>query len=160
MWTARRREIKVVYNHADLSSGRPQAIGPPMSANRPHNPPNVPKPPSRHAQAVESRSGLRWLHISGQIGFDAEGRLASSEVGQHEQIWKNIGNLLSAARMQFSDLVKVTAYVTHADQVAHYRDVRDRVLDGIEVASTLVIVAALARPEWVVEIDAVAAAAL
>jgi len=36
---------------------------------------NVPKPPSRHAQAVESQSGLRWLHISGQIGLDADGRL-------------------------------------------------------------------------------------
>jgi 2-iminobutanoate/2-iminopropanoate deaminase len=129
-----------------------------MSVNRRHNPPNVPKPPSRHAQAVESQSGLRWLHISGQIGLDAEGRLASSEVGQHEQIWKNIGNLLGAARMQFSDLVKVTAYVTRTDQVANYRDVRDSVLDGVEVASTLVIVAALARPEWVVEIEAVAAA--
>jgi 2-iminobutanoate/2-iminopropanoate deaminase len=56
-------------------------------------------------------------------------------------------------------LVKVTAYVTRADQVANYRDVRDRVLDGVEVASTLVVVAALATPEWVVEIDAVAAAA-
>ena len=60
--------------------------------------------------------------------------------------------------MSLSDLVKVTAYVTRPDQVGHYREVRDRVLNGGEVASTLVIVAALARPEWVVEIDAVAAA--
>jgi 2-iminobutanoate/2-iminopropanoate deaminase len=129
-----------------------------MSAHQPHNPSSAPKPPSRHAQAVESQSGLRWLHISGQIGLDADGRLAASDVGQHEQIWKNIGNLLDAAGMRLSDLVKVTAYVTRADQVAPYRDVRDRFLNGVEVASTLVIVAALARPEWVVEIDAVAAA--
>jgi 2-iminobutanoate/2-iminopropanoate deaminase len=129
-----------------------------MTSHQYHSPDTVPKPPSRHAQAVESRSGLRWLHISGQIGIDAAGRLASTDLGQHEQIWSNIGHLLSAAGMSFSDLVKVTAYVTRPDQVGHYREVRDRVLNGVEVASTLVIVAALARPEWVVEIDAVAAA--
>ena len=37
--------------------------------------------------------------MSGQIGLDADGRLAASDVGQHEQIWKNIGNLLDAAGM-------------------------------------------------------------
>ena len=123
-----------------------------------HSPPTVPAPPSRHAQAVESAAGLRWLHISGQIGLDAGGKLAETPLGQHQQVWRNILNLLAAAKMAPEHLVKVTAYVTDRDQVAHYRDVRDHVLNGVEVASTLVVVAALARAEWVVEIDAVAAA--
>lgn len=123
-----------------------------------HSPPTVPAPPSRHAQAVESAPGLRWLHISGQIGLNEKGELAGSALGQHQQIWRNIVNLLAAADMRPEHLVKVTAYVTNAEQVAFYRQVRDEVLNGVEVASTLVIVAALARPEWVVEIDAVAAA--
>jgi enamine deaminase RidA (YjgF/YER057c/UK114 family) len=123
-----------------------------------HNPPTVPQPPSRHAQAVESRSALRWLHISGQIGLDAEGRLAPTEEGQHAQVWRNILNLLAAAGMEPHHLVKVTAYASSAAQVRHYRETRDRVLNGVEVASTLVIVAALAHPDWVIEIDAVAAA--
>jgi 2-iminobutanoate/2-iminopropanoate deaminase len=123
-----------------------------------HNPDGVPKPPSRHAQAVETAPGLRWLHISGQIGLDAGSRLADTPLGQHQQIWRNILALLAAARMGPEHLVKVTAYVTGQEQVAFYRQVRDEVLNGIEVASTLVVVAALARPDWVVEIDAVAAA--
>lgn len=129
-----------------------------MSSHRRLNPATVPTPPSRHAQAVESRSGLRWLHISGQLGLDAGGKLAASDLGQHEQVWENIRNLLAAADMALSDLVKVAAYVTDRNQIAHYRTVRDRVLNGVEVASTAVVVAALGRPEWVVEIEAVAAA--
>lgn len=123
-----------------------------------HSPADVPAPPSKHAQAVETAPGLRWLHISGQIGLDAEGKLADSALDQHRQIWRNILNLLSAANMAPEHLVKVTAYVTGQEEVAHYRQVRDETLNGVEVASTLVIVAALARPEWVVEIDAAAAA--
>jgi len=123
-----------------------------------HNPPTVPKPPSRHAQAVESRSGLRWLHVSGQIGLDADGRLADDAAGQHAQVWRNILNLLADAGMEARHLVKVTAYVTSPAQVALYREHRDRALNGVEVASTLVVVAALAHPDWVVEIEAAAAA--
>ena len=123
-----------------------------------HSPSSVPAPPSRHAQAVESAPGLRWLHISGQIGLDADSKLADTPLGQHQQIWRNIVNLLAAARMKPEHLVQVRAYVTNHEQIAFYRQVRDEVLNGVEVASTLVIVAALARPYWVVEIDAVAAA--
>lgn len=123
-----------------------------------HNPDGVPKPPSKHAQAVETGPGLRWLHISGQIGLDADGRLADTPLGQHRQIWANIVGLLEAAGMRREHLVRVCCYVTSTDEVANYRTVRDETLRGVEVASTLVVVAALARKEWVVEIDAVAAA--
>lgn len=123
-----------------------------------HNPKSVPQPPSKHAQAVESVSGLRWLHISGQIGLDQDGKLADSEIGQHRQIWANILNLLAAANMGPEHLVRVCCYVTRVDQIANYRITRDEALKGVEVASTAVVVAALARPEWVVEMDAVAAA--
>ncbi len=133
-------------------------MGSQMSLHRYHSPVTAPKPPSRHAQAVESRSGLRLLHISGQLGLDSNGKLATSDLGQHEQVWDNIRHLLAAANMTFVDLVKVCAYVTDRSQITHYRNVRDRVLNGVEVASTAVVVAALGNPDWVVEIDAVAAA--
>jgi 2-iminobutanoate/2-iminopropanoate deaminase len=123
-----------------------------------HNPPTVAKPPSKHAQAVETKSGLRWLHISGQIGLDKDGKLADSEIGQHRQIWANILNLLAAANMGREHLVRVCCYVTRPDQIANYRITRDEALQGVEVASTAVVIAALAKPEWVVEMEAVAAA--
>ncbi len=122
-----------------------------------HNPPTVAKPPSKHAQAVETAPGLRWLHISGQIGLDRDGKLADSEIGQHRQIWQNILNLLAAANMTREHLVRVCCYVTRPDQIASYRITRDEALQGVEVASTAVVVAALARPEGVVEMEAVAA---
>ena len=55
------------------------------------------------------------------------------------------------------NLVKVTAYVTDASLAPLYRETRDQMLDGYECASTLLVISALAHPDWVVEIEAVAA---
>ena len=55
------------------------------------------------------------------------------------------------------DLIKVTAYLTRHEDIGLFREVRDALLDGAQPASTLVIVAGLAHPDWLVEIEAVAA---
>jgi enamine deaminase RidA (YjgF/YER057c/UK114 family) len=52
----------------------------------------------------------------------------------------------------------VTAYVTSKAGVPIYRQVRDRMLQGAEPASTLLVIAGLADPKWHVEIQVVAAA--
>ncbi|MDH3772222.1 MAG: RidA family protein, partial [Nitrospirota bacterium] len=66
--------------------------------------------------------------------------------------------ILDSAGMTRQDLVKVTVYLTRTEDIGRYRDVRDRMLQGAEPASTLLIVAGLASPDWLVEIEAVAAA--
>ena len=58
--------------------------------------------------------------------------------------------------MNKSHITEVTAYVVDHHQVAIYRDVRDRMLEGERPASTL-IVAGLANPDWKVEIAVTAA---
>jgi len=141
-----------------MTSDNPGAAAGHAVPHRRFSPPTVVAPPSRHAQAVASTSGLRWLHLSGQIGLRPDGSTVLDHAGQHEQVWRNILALLAADGMQAEHLVKATAYVTSREQVALYRDTRDRLLGGVEIASTLVVVAALAHPDWVVEIDAVAAA--
>lgn len=100
----------------------------------------------------------RWLHLSGQVGVAPDGTLAEGAEAQHAQVWRNVLALLEAAGMGPRNLVKITAYVTSAEQVATFRQVRDRLLGGAEPASTLLVVAALANPDWLVEIEAVAAA--
>ena len=54
--------------------------------------------------------------------------------------------------------MKVTAYLTSTNFVPLYREIRDRKLNGVECASTLVVVTALVDPNLVVEIEAAAAA--
>lgn len=77
---------------------------------------------------------------------------------QMELCWTNIFAILDEANMNKANLVKVTAYITLSSLVPLYREVRDRMLDGHECASTLVVVTALVDPSYVVEIEAVASA--
>jgi enamine deaminase RidA (YjgF/YER057c/UK114 family) len=119
------------------------------------NPPSLPKPASRYAQVVAVEGAKRWLHVSGQVGVDAAGKLAAD---QHAQAFANVVAALQAAGLGLEHLVKLTVYVTRAEEVAAYRRARDAALQGREVASTLVIVAGLVHPDFVVEIEAIAAA--
>jgi enamine deaminase RidA (YjgF/YER057c/UK114 family) len=124
-----------------------------------HKPDNVAPPFSRYSHAVEAPAAARWLHISGQIGVKPDGTLAEGAAAQIEQAWRNIFAILEAAGMTRRDLVKVTTYLTvHAADLAIYRQIRERMLDGAEPASTLIFVPGLARPDFLVEIEAIAAA--
>lgn len=114
---------------------------------------------SAYSLAVEAPPDARWLHISGQVGVDTAGRLADGAAAQMAQCWRNILAILAEAQMGPQDLVKVTAYLTRQEDVGHYREVRDSLLGGAEPASTLVVVRGLAHPDWLVEIEAVAAQA-
>jgi enamine deaminase RidA (YjgF/YER057c/UK114 family) len=123
-----------------------------------HNPPTVAPPFSRYSHGVEVPAGARWLHISGQIGVKPDGTLADGAEAQMEQAWRNIFAILEAAGMTRHDLVKTTVFLTvHAD-TALARGVRDRMLAGATPASTLIFVAGLARPDFLIEIEAIAAA--
>ena len=122
-----------------------------------HKPATVAPPSSKFCHAVGVEGAGRWLHLSGQVGCTQAGEVAGDATAQMEQCWKNIENILADAGMDRTNLVKVTAYITDAALVGTYREVRDRILDGYECASTLVAVSALGNPAWVVEIEAVAA---
>jgi len=123
-----------------------------------HKPATVAPPSSKFCHAVGVEGAARWLHVSGQVGATPEGAVAGDAGAQMEQCWRNILNILADAGMERDNLVKVTGYITDAALIGSYREVRDRILEGYECASTLVVVAALANPDWVVEIEAVAAA--
>ena len=118
---------------------------------------NAPKPFSRYSQAVEVGQGARLVFVSGQVGVRADGSLADTEEGQHEQAWLNVLEILRSAGLGPREIVDVTAYVTSPAGVPLYRQVRDRMLGGAEPASTLIVVAGLADPRWSVEIQLVAA---
>jgi 2-iminobutanoate/2-iminopropanoate deaminase len=99
------------------------------------------------------------LYVSGQVGVTPEGRVLDGAEAQIEQAWRNVLSVLEAAGMGPRDLVKVTTFLLDRADLAAARAIRERMLQGAEPASTLLIVAGLASPEWRVEIEAVAAAA-
>jgi enamine deaminase RidA (YjgF/YER057c/UK114 family) len=123
------------------------------------NPPTVVKPFSRYSQAVEAPANSRWLHISGQVGATPDGTILKGFEAQAKQCWINIAAILAAGGMGVEDLVKVNILVTSAEHVGASRAIRDAALRDAQPASTFLVVAALAHPDLVVEIEAVAAKA-
>jgi 2-iminobutanoate/2-iminopropanoate deaminase len=123
------------------------------------NPSAVHKPAGPYHHTVLVPENARWLAISGQVGMDREGKIASGVRAQSEQVFRNIAACLEANGMRKEDLIKVTVYLTDARFLPEYRAARSAVFgDDIQPASTLVIVAGLASPDFLVEVEAWAAA--
>ena len=97
--------------------------------------------------------------VSGQVALDRERRLVGrGEIeAQTEQAFENLKAALAEVGAGLGDVLRLNTYVTDARFIAAFRKVRDRVLSTPQPASTLVVVAALADPEWLVEVEAVAA---
>ncbi|PZC49030.1 MAG: 2-iminobutanoate/2-iminopropanoate deaminase [Chloroflexi bacterium] len=77
---------------------------------------------------------------------------------QTRTTFENVRGILEAAGASMSDVVKMTVYVTDvADYMAKARHIRAEVFSPDFPSSTMIGVAALARPEFMVEVDAVAA---
>ena len=122
-----------------------------------HTPLSISPPSSAYAHGVSAPVASRWIHISGQVGLNDDGTLAGDAEAQMEACWRRIFVILEDAGMTKTNIVKVTVFITDADLVSTYRAVRDSQLDGHLTASSLLVVSALAHPEWLVEIEAVAA---
>ena len=142
---------------ARKKSGSAKAV-----VNRLHHLPGLAKPMASYSQVAEvdvpSGGAPRLLYLAGQTGHNESGKLASGGAGpQTEQCFANLATSLKGMGMTMEDLVKINVYLTSADDLGAYRDAHIRALGEIQPASTLVIVKALAGPEMVVEIEAVAA---
>jgi len=123
------------------------------------NPPSAPPPFSRYSQMVSAPAGFRWLHVSGQVGCDRQHQTAKGFAAQAELAWRNLVACLEADGMTVQDLVKVNVILTRAEDVPASRIARDKVLAGAQPASTLIVVSSLANPEWLIEVEAIAAKA-
>jgi enamine deaminase RidA (YjgF/YER057c/UK114 family) len=99
------------------------------------------------------------VYLRGQIGQDLETRESvgvGDAAAQTERAMDNIAMLLDEAGARLEDIVKVVVYLTDIRYREPVYRVMGRRLKGVFPVSTGIIVTALARPEWVVEIDATA----
>ena len=110
-----------------------------------------------YSQALEIPSGARLLFTAGQVGMSPDGNTAESFAAQADQTWANILALLAEGGMGADDIVKITGYIVGHENFPTYAAARKKALGGVRPASTAIIVPALALPEWLVEIEAVAA---
>ncbi len=123
-------------------------------------PKTMPQPASRYSQLALAEGVTRRLEISGQVGIHPDGTIAEGLSDQLDTALANIDRALAAAGMGRANLMKITVYLTEnsPEAVAAYRARRDLwVGDGPPPAATLLVVAGLASPSLVVEVDAIAA---
>lgn len=110
------------------------------------------------SDGVETPSGMRWLHTAGQMAYRADGSVPETFAAQCEQALKNVVAVLEAARMTSGDIVKLTCFVVGPQDLELLYSARRRLLPQTAPAATAIFVQALGRPEFLVEIEAVAAA--
>ncbi len=121
------------------------------------NPEGVAAPLSNYSHGVVVPAGWRHLHVSGQIGAEADGAAPGDPARQAELCFANLLAVLAAEGMTAENLVSVTTYVVGEENLAAVRAARAETLGDVAPASTLVFVPALASPALKVEVQAVAA---
>jgi enamine deaminase RidA (YjgF/YER057c/UK114 family) len=126
---------------------------------RAFNPATVAGPFGSYSHGIEVDSPMRLVFGAGQTGVDTDGRIGEGIEEQSRLTWRNIEGVLAGAGMEISDIVQVTMLLVSRDDLATARAVREAFLAGHRPASTLLFVAGLAHPDWLIEVDFVAARA-
>lgn len=111
-----------------------------------------------HAVRIETGDGV-LLFVSGQVAYDPGGNLVGEGdmARQTEQVFENLNAILDANGAAFSDVVKISTFMTDIGQLAAVREVRARFIPDPPPASTTVEVGGLFRPEALIEVEVVAA---
>jgi len=125
------------------------------------NPDTMAKPAAGYSQVAEVTGG-KLVYIAGQIALDASGNLTGKDDfrAQAEQVFKNLDAAVRAAGGTFHDVIKLNIYCVAAvdpSLIPQFREVRDKYVNTQNPpTSTFVVVQRLVRPEWLIEVEAVA----
>jgi enamine deaminase RidA (YjgF/YER057c/UK114 family) len=125
------------------------------------NPPELGSPPG-YSQIVEVTAG-RIIFIAGQTALDRDGNLVGRNdfAAQAEQVFNNLSIALLASGCTAANLVKLTVFLTDMDNLVRYREARNRFFASVTPpaapAVTLVEVSKLYGPDFLIEIEAIAA---
>jgi enamine deaminase RidA (YjgF/YER057c/UK114 family) len=123
------------------------------------DPETIHPPFARYAHGVEVPPGSRLVFCSGQLGIGRDGVIPEGVEAQARLCFQAIAAILGEAGLTLDDLVRINAYVVGAEFLAGYMKVRDEFIGNPPPASTLMVVQGFARPEFKVEVEAVAARA-
>jgi 2-iminobutanoate/2-iminopropanoate deaminase len=126
--------------------------------HKPLAPSGIHPPFSNYNHGIEIVSRSRLVFCSGQVGIAADKAIPADCAGQARICFENIRATLSEAGMEFEHVIKLNAYVTAREHLTAYMQVRNELFSEPYPASTLMVVSGFARPDFLVEIEAVAAA--
>jgi 2-iminobutanoate/2-iminopropanoate deaminase len=121
-------------------------------------PPAIRPPFARYSYGVEIPAGYRILVCSGQLGVAPDDHIPATIEEQTHLCLRNIGEVLKEAGFSFADVVRINSFVVAREHLKGYMGVRDLYITDPPPASTLMIVAGFSRPEFLVEVEVMAAA--
>lgn len=120
-------------------------------------PTSIRPPFSLYSHGVEVAAGARLVFCSGQLGIAPDDTIPPDTAGQARLCFASIEAVLAEAGMSLANVVRINAYVTAREHLAAYMEVRNALFGDPLPASTLMIVSGFARPEFTVEVEAIAA---
>jgi 2-iminobutanoate/2-iminopropanoate deaminase len=120
-------------------------------------PKSIRTPFARYSYGVEVPAGHRLVVCSGQLGIDPNDHIPPTVEEQTRLCFRNIEAVLKETGLGFADLVRINAFVTGREHMKGYMAVRDEFTVDPPPASTLMIVTGFTRPEFLVEVEVLAA---
>jgi enamine deaminase RidA (YjgF/YER057c/UK114 family) len=116
------------------------------------------RPVANYKMATRQEGGA-LLYISGQVARDTDGNVVGKGDmrAQARQVFQNLRQVLQAAGGDLTDLMKITTYITNIEDFPALAEVRRAVFQGELPASTLIVVKGLFNPDFLIEIEGVAA---
>jgi reactive intermediate/imine deaminase len=122
------------------------------------NPESIFKPVGNYSQLVKVKLlGAQVLYLAGQVALDKELNIVGSTIKeQADMVFKNIQAILESENGTLDNVVKITIFVTDMSKRPDLGEISIKFFPKIPPASTLVEVKSLARPEFLIEIEATA----
>ncbi len=134
---------------------------PEVQAFRIFNPETMAKPAAGYSHVAVVNGG-KIVYIAGQVAIDRSGMLVGKDdfPAQVKQVFENLKSAVEAAGGTFHDVIKLNYYCAASvdpSQILAVREIRDKYVNTANPpTSTFVVVQRLVRPEWLLEVDAVA----
>jgi enamine deaminase RidA (YjgF/YER057c/UK114 family) len=121
------------------------------------NPETVRPPGGNYTHSVEVEPGARFLYVAGQTGVASDGTIPDGIEAQAEIVFDNITKVLAASGYGLEDVVFLKTFMTNREDRDGYQKVRSGVWGDIKPASTFLLVSGLAQPEFLLEVEVIAA---
>ena len=123
------------------------------------NPSNISKPFSNYSHVVTAEGTQKLVFCAGQVAADTDGKvLPPDDFGaQTKMVMKNLENALAAGGAKLSDVTKVTIYICNPHDVPKARGILHDYFGEHPPGSTLCILRGLANPNFLLEVEAIAA---
>lgn len=122
------------------------------------SPPTIRPPLARYSHGIAIPAGYRLAITAGQLGIGLDESIPPDSEGQANICFANIEAILAEDGMTMANIVRLNVFVTAREYMDGYRRARDRHFPGTPPTTTLIVVAGLVRPEFFIEIEAIAAA--